>query len=360
MKTKYPFDADYAVPPGDSLREVLDERAMSQVDFARRTGLTEKTISQIIHGAAPISYETAERFDLALGIPANFWNSREAQYRAALLRAGEAKRVAEEKAWLGGIPVKELTRRGQLPRCESVSATAREALRFFQVSSIDAWSAVWKEPQVQFRGGKTARSRPPGYVAAWLRMGEIEAAKIPCEPFHGGRFKRALHEIRGMLTLPVAEWMPRLTSLCAAAGVAVVWIREIPGAGVSGITKWISKDKALILLSLNSASLDQAWFSFFHEACHVLRHGKKCVFYEFGGQRHEEMELEADQFAANILIPPAEAAKLPFLKSKAAIRDFAASIGAPRATVVGRMQHDRLLQPTACNDLKEKFQWKGD
>jgi plasmid maintenance system antidote protein VapI/Zn-dependent peptidase ImmA (M78 family) len=360
MATKHVFEPDYAIPPGDTLREALDEREISQVELALRTGLTEKTISQIINGIAPISYETAERFELAMGVPASFWNSREAMYRAGRLRAEENKRLESEKSWLREIPVQELIARGYLQRCDSASATVRAALRFFQVSSVDAWKAVWAQPQVLFRGGKSAQSAHPGFVAAWLRIGEIEASRIECASFEVSRFRNALKEIRGMLTAQVTEWLPRLTSVCAAAGVAVVWIREIPGAGVCGITKWLSKDKALILLSLKYKSQDQVWFSFFHEACHVLKHAKKRVFYEFGTADQDAMELEANEFAANILIPPTEATRLPLLKDKAAITAFAARIGVPRATVIGRLQRDGILPKSVGNDLKERFAWPDD
>ena len=48
--------------------------------------MAEKTVSQIINGVAPITYDTAEKFELALGVPADFWNRREMNYREALAR----------------------------------------------------------------------------------------------------------------------------------------------------------------------------------------------------------------------------------------------------------------------------------
>ena len=77
MSAKYPYTPDYAVPPGTTLKETLDEKGISQAQLAVRTGLAEKTISQIVNGIAPISYETAGKLELVLGIPARFWNARE-------------------------------------------------------------------------------------------------------------------------------------------------------------------------------------------------------------------------------------------------------------------------------------------
>jgi plasmid maintenance system antidote protein VapI/Zn-dependent peptidase ImmA (M78 family) len=358
MTTKHFFDPDYAVHPGATLKEALDERDLSQSEFSTRTGLTEKTISQIINGVAPISYETAEKFELTLGIPASFWNNRESNYRAALLRIEELARLESEKEWLEEIPVNELIGRGYIQACDGSSTLIREVLRFFQVSSVEAWKAVWEQPQVQFHSGKKAHDAHPGYVAAWLRMGEIEATKVECAPYDEHTFKRALAEIRKMTMLPAKEWKPKLESLCAAAGVAVIWIPELPKAGVSGITRWLSKDRALILLSLKYKRNDQVWFSFFHEACHVLKHGKKIIFYERGKLDDDELEKEANDFAANILIPREHSSKLPFLKgSRADIRTFAAAIGIAPGIVVGRMQHEKIIPPSYCNDLKVVFKW---
>jgi plasmid maintenance system antidote protein VapI len=44
-------------------------------------GMSQKTISQIVNGVAPISYRTAYKLEMVLGIPARFWNAREARYR---------------------------------------------------------------------------------------------------------------------------------------------------------------------------------------------------------------------------------------------------------------------------------------
>src|SRR5580692_1207346 len=105
MVTKNGFAPDYAVPPGETLRESLEMKGLSQIDLAVRTGLTEKTISQIINGVAPISYETAEKLEMVLGSPARFWNARESQYREALMRQQESERLASEVEWLKLIPV---------------------------------------------------------------------------------------------------------------------------------------------------------------------------------------------------------------------------------------------------------------
>ncbi len=144
---------------------------------------------------------------------------------------------------------------------------------------------------------------------------------------------------------------------CAAAGVAVVFVPEIAGAGVSGATRWLTKDKALIQLSLLYKNDAAFWFTFFHEAAHVLLHGKKEVFLEDGQRDANEKEQEADRFAHEFLIPRHRTVELSALRSRSAIRAFADSVGISPGLVVARLQHDKLVYPSAYNDLKRKLDW---
>lgn len=356
MPTKYAFAPDYAVAPGETLRELLEAKGISQADLACRTGLTEKTISQIINSAGPISYETADKLELALGAPARFWNNRELAYREAIVRQEQTIVLESATAWLKGIPVKVLIQRELVNAKAAGADLVREALKFFGVSSVDAWHTSWGEPCVQFRGG-VAQQRKPGFVAAWLRMGEIQAESVEVRPYDAAAFKRALSEVRKLTTSSPATWSTEIGKFCAQAGVAAVFTKEIEGAGVSGAARWITKDKALIQLSLRYKTDDQLWFTFFHEAAHILLHGKKQVFVEFGPRDDTKEEHEANAFARDWLIPPSHAVRLGTLRSRQQICAFATAIGVSPGVVVGRLQHDKLAYQSAFNDLKIKLKW---
>src|SRR4030042_6152941 len=105
--SKYRFDPDYAVAPGATLKEAIDAQGISQTQLAQRPGLAEKTISQIINGIAPISYDTAGKLELVTGVPATFWNRRELGYRETLAQRKELAALAERKAWVKESPLGE-------------------------------------------------------------------------------------------------------------------------------------------------------------------------------------------------------------------------------------------------------------
>lgn len=50
-----------AVPPGATIKEQLDDRGMSQKEFAARMGMSEKHISHLINGSVQLTPETAYR-----------------------------------------------------------------------------------------------------------------------------------------------------------------------------------------------------------------------------------------------------------------------------------------------------------
>jgi Zn-dependent peptidase ImmA (M78 family) len=134
-------------------------------------------------------------------------------------------------------------------------------------------------------------------------------------------------------------------------------VPEIPKIRASGATWWINANKAVIQLSLRYKTDDQLWFSFFHEAGHILLHGKKEIFIEDDGDNVKEDA--ADKFASDFLIPVKEYDR--FIRSgkygKAAIKQFAGELGIAPGIVVGRLQHDGRLSHSCCNDLKKKCEW---
>ncbi len=215
----------------------------------------------------------------------------------------------------------------------------------------------WLGPQVSFRKSHVFQSQPDA-LASWLRRGELEAQKIVCKPFNENQFRNALSQIRALTTQPPEMFQPETVRLCAESGVAVTFVPELPQIRVNGATWWLNPQKAVIQLSLRYKSDDQLWFSFFHEASHILLHGKKEVFIEGDGKNSKEDE--ADKFASDFLIPPKQYRE--FIQSgrcsRAVIQRFATDIGIAPGIVVGRLQHDHKISYSFCNALRKRFAWR--
>lgn len=358
------YTPDYTVTPGEVLEYELGLRNMSKSELAKRTGLTEKHLNTIIKGKGTVSItpETALKLERALGMPVEYWLNLEANYQETRARLAEEAQLEKDLDWLKRIPVAAMTKKGWLEKHKDKRQQLDALLRFFGIASVDQWDDLWPNVAVAYRQHDKQEIFPEA-VSAWLRKGEIEAAKIRCAPFSKTGFRAALDQVRSLTEEPEPPvFVPRLMQLCAEAGVAVVLVPALPKTGVSGATRWLNPDKAIIQLSLRYKTNDHLWFTFFHEAGHILFHGKKELFIEGRNGMDQEKEEQANTFAAHELIP-----KKAFTEfscrgqfSKAAIVQFAQEVGIAPGIVVGRLQHLKLLPMSHCNDLKVRYQWVDD
>ncbi len=358
MSKKTSYIPDYLVLPGEVLEDYLESYGMTQAELADRTGMAKKTINEIIKGKAAITPDTAFKFERVFNRPASFWSSLERQFQEDQVRLAEKAKLSVHLEWLKRIPVRAMSSYGWISRFLDPIDQLEEMLRFFGIASPDQWRTVWEEYQVVYRQTQRFETCAES-VSAWLRQGEIEAQKISCGPFDKKGFQDALDEIRFLTQEEDPKvFCPKLVAMCARVGVAVIFVRELPKTGVSGATRWIG-DKALIQLSLRYKSNDQLWFTFFHEAGHIVKHGKKEIFIEGNGLDGEK-EAEANKFSSERLINPQDLRR--FLacwdgRSLSAIVQFASEISIAPGIVVGRLQHDGLLRIPHGNKLKVYYEW---
>jgi len=230
-----------------------------------------------------------------------------------------------------------MTKLGWIAKHKDKTRQLEEVLRFFGVASPKQWQEVWHNYQVAYRQTQCLKTSAES-VSAWLRRGEIEALEIKCAPFNRKRFLKILDDVRDLTRKSPNIFVPELVNLAASAGVAVVFVHELPKTGVFGATRWL-KGKAVLQLSLRYKSNDHLWFTFFHEA----------------GQ-----EEEANAFARDKLIPPV--AYRRFLstwdgRSLEPIRRFAEEINVAPGIIVGRLQFEERLPRSHGNKLKVFYRW---
>lgn len=358
VKVKNEFQPDYAVPPGEILEYELEIREMSQKELSDRTGITQKHLISIFKGDSAITPQTAIKLERVLGMPVDYWLNLESQYREILARKSEQEQLIRDLEWLKRVPVNEMAKRGWIEKPNDKMALLDCVLKFFGIASVAQWDDVWPNLAVAYRQHQKHEVFPEA-VSAWLRKGELEGHKIQCGKFNKSAFKELLWDLRALTTQTPEEFVPELQKKCADVGVAVVFVPALPKTSVSGATRWLTKDKALIQLSLRYKSNDHLWFTFFHEAGHILLHGKKEMFLEGTNGLDSKKEGEADKFAEELLIPRAEFKA--FVRAQNFYADdicgFADAIGIAPGIVVGQLQHKKLLSQSFCNELKQRYEW---
>lgn len=363
-----PFAPDWVLPPGESILDIAEERGWTQAELAQRLGYSEKHISQLINGKVPLTVDAAQRLERVLGSTIDFWLALEANYQKHKARLEAAKRHTGWVPWLDELPLKELMACEAIPKQRLDSKhkpdVVESCLRFFGVATPDEWRAHYGGMQMAFRRSRAEQS-DVGAISAWLRLGEQQAEKLDGPKYDKTRFEKALFSIRGLTNEPPEAFEPQMCELLHEAGVLLVLVPAIPRAHVSGVARWLSPTRPLIQLSLYGKTNDKFWFSFFHEAAHILLHAnnkeeKRSIFLDDPNAAHTDdpREQEANQWASDWLIPSQHVNALAGLRSKAAVDTFAHQLGIHPGIVVGRLQHDGLIEPSWMNDLKQSFCFK--
>ena len=234
-----------------------------------------------------------------------------------------------------------------------------ELLSFFGVASVDAWKTGYGESSVAWRHSPSFESDTFA-LAAWRRLGELDAGGQTCADYRASAFKQALRRIRRLTRATSSKAVDDARRLCNETGVALALVKPLPKTRVSGAAWWLSARRPVIALSARHRTDDHLWFSLFHEAAHILLHGKKNVFVDGMNDAADGIETEANDWAADFLVP--RAAWRRFVDGgayrAAEVRRFADEQGIAPGIVVGRLQHAGLVPwNSLLNRLKVRLAW---
>jgi HTH-type transcriptional regulator/antitoxin HigA len=345
----------YAIHPGEILADILEEHNLSQKDLAIRTDVTPKHINEIIKLKSSISPDFGQRLDFVFNTSPGYWNNLQNNYESINARLAIDKQYELEKSLLSTFTCyKDLAKHSYVKPTADRKTKYIELLNFFGVSSLRLISSTYA---AQYR--KSNDKPNDACIAAWLRIGETHFKfSRPLVTYDEKKFKNNIKLIRELTTKPIANASKRLEELCAEAGVSIVFTPYLSNTYTNGVTRWPSKDNPLIQLSIRNRMSDIFWFSFFHEAAHILLHSKKNTYVEWDGEHSSNPEeIEANSFAANILIPQkdydkfTEANEFGNLK----IRLFAQSIGVGKDIIAGRLAKDNYITWNQASLLRDKL-----
>ncbi len=347
MTTVNEFYTDIAFHPGETLVEKLDELKMGPKEFAVRTGKPEKTIIAILKGDSSITPEMAVLFESVLKIPANFWIKRQFSFDEFKAREKRVIAIEEAKDWAKCFPIADMVRCGWIGLQTKAEQKVATLFNFFGVSSPDAWKDYFFNQQlkVAFRIS-LAHTKEPYAISAWIRQGEIQASELKCGDYSETQFKKALKEIKTIMATQPDDYFVQLQKLCLACGVKVVYTPCIKKAPLSGATRWID-DNPLIQLTGRYKQNDRFWFTFFHEAGHIILHGKKDIFLEDIEYSEADLQKEkqANDYAVTWTFSNEEEQEVlkatPLTIEK--IESFAKKFNTHPALIIGRFHKKELL-----------------
>lgn len=358
MMTSANYSPNWVSPPGKTIRDILANNAISTDSFAQFLNQDLISINELLIGKKPITNEIAEKLTLIIGSSKEFWLNRQLQYDEAIRHLNNASTNQLLLSWSKSLPIAEMIKHKWIDKLQSNIERAYACLEFFDVETTEEWNSKHQLLLAQSAFRKSSKFNQDFFATAtWLRKGELISNSIQAKPWSESLFREKLSEIRTLTREESPEiFLPQLIQICAECGVALSIVKPITGCRASGATRFISPSKAMMILSFRYLTDDQFWFTFFHEAGHLLLHKDKLIV---EGYEDEELELEANEFAENILIPKENYSE--FLKlgdnHKDIIR-FARKIGISRGVIVGQLQKRELISFQKFNNLKFRFNWE--
>ena len=347
--------------PGETLAEKLEEMGMGPKEFAIRTGKPEKTITAVLKGGSSITPDMAVQFENVTKIPANFWMTHQKSYDEYVARERQKVGIEAAVEWTRSFPVAAMVNFGWIPKHTTVQKKTVELLAFFGFANHKAWEEYYFNQQlkVAFRISLASTSQPYA-ISAWLRMGELQAAQQQAKPYSDKAFKAVLSEIKSVMANHPSDFFHQLQALCAEAGVKVVHTPCLPQAPLNGSTRWLN-ETPLIQLTGRQKQNDIFWFTFFHEAGHILKHGKKGIFLEDVEYSDKDLkkEKEANEFATEWTLSVEQEKEIiqaaPL--DEEMIYGFAKKFNTHPAIIIGKLHHRNLIHYSEGRQFIEKVEF---
>lgn len=355
-----------AFHPGYYVKEYIDEQGITQEELAKRLQTTPKYVSDLVNGRANLSEEMVLRLSIVFGTSTKMWLNLNQRYIEKKLEIEKRKRIDEECELVRKIDYKFWVDLGLVKKTRIATEKVEELQRYFKVASLSVLNQ--RDFLVQYRTSVSEVTDINVINAnAWVQTAINIGTQMEVTAFNKKKLTEAIPAIRNMTIQNPETFYPELKERLASCGVALVLLPNLKNCGVNGAVKWLGKEKVVLALNDRRKYADTFWFALFHELGHVLQQRIKVLLVSEKNKDGleideliQKLEIEADLFSRNTLIPEREyksfVEKNPTGFTVDAIRLFAESINILPGIVVGRLQQDHYLEyQTALNSLKIKY-----
>jgi len=327
-------------PPGDFLREELEERGWSQQELADILDRPARLISELISGKRAITPETARGLADAFGTSAEYWMGLESQYQLSRVRTPNDN-VARKAKLYSRFPVREMIRRGWVRFSENLDVLEQQFYEFFCINSIE------DELGITHYAKKTdTHSEATPLQIAWLYRVRALAAQQRISKYSREKLLLAVEKLKAMILAP--EEVRHVSRTLSEAGVRLVFVEALPGSKLDGACLWLDEDKPVIGMTLRFDRIDNFWFVLRHEIEHVLqedgKNGEPVIDIEVGEEPEDisQSEMNANIAGANFCVPADQLenfiARVSPYFSEQKVLLFAQRINVHPGLVVGQLQ----------------------
>ncbi len=357
------FEPNWASAPGATIIRLMDTKEIAFDEMASGLGISENQLQALIDGRARIDGKLASALSDNLGSTPRFWLARDKTYVNELSRL--APNSGDASQWIKSLPIRSMRKYGWVDanRCEDT--IKKSVLRFFGCDDLQSWNAKYSSGvgAVAFRTSFAFEANEMATLV-WLRAGERQAEHMQLSDYDRQGFMDVLPRLRRLSAFKHPKtFLPRLVESCRAVGVAVTTARAPEGCRASGASWVLTSQHPIIHLSFRHLSEDHFWFTFFHEAAHVVLHGEDHIDVEGSNpsmNTSQAKEDEADEFAQNILVSSEVLDDLRRNPAPKRILAAARNSGVTPGIIVGQLEKAKVLAPGRLSRMKHRYRWADD
>jgi HTH-type transcriptional regulator/antitoxin HigA len=330
-----------AFPPGEYLRDELDERGWTVTEFAEIIGRPVQAVSEILNGKKEITTETACALSDALGTTPELWLHLQASYRLFEQRtkstADDTPSPVARRARLRGLlPLSKARARGWIPDTEDLDVLEQAVEQFLEIETLD------DQPSFALAARRANSTEPITLEqVAWLAHVRAVGAKQNLAEFDREQLARLALKVPRETEKGPSE-LRRLPPLFAAAGVALVFAEGLQGGKLDGAVTFLPDRRPVIGLTTRGDRFDSVLFTLLHECAHLtLGHitpdGPTIVDDDLTSAQVDPNEIAANEQASSWLFPEGYESGSASVQ---AILDAAARHKVHPSIVIGRIQRD--------------------
>jgi len=331
-------------PPGDFIREELEERGWTQSDLAKIMERPLPAINMIIAGKKSVTPETAIGLAGAFGTSPAFWLNLETAYQLSKVSVLNQETVRERARLFESAPVKDMEKRCWIKASNKVDDLRNRLAEFFSLNEVSRL-------RVAAKSSIQSSELTPEQTAWCVRALQL-AKSVPAKPFTGKSLEDGISKLRALADFP--ENVTHVPKVLSEAGVRFVVVEHLPKSKIDGAALWLGDgwDKPVIALSLRYDRIDSFWHTLFHECSHIKHKDSYVVDVDIVGADRclsdaelSDVELRANQEAAEMLISKEKLQSFiqrtrPFYYS-AKIIQFANLIKIHPGIIAGQLQHKK-------------------
>ena len=327
--------------PGVYIKDALDALNMSSKEFSIRTGISERTLSDLINEKGNITFDIATKLSEFFGNSINGWTNLQNAYDEYMLESQQRKETEEDYQLLK--PFKKYLVDNQFidetDDSETIVSKTRNIISVNRLSALNT-----KQSLVSFKEQNTQMDEE-NYFAQnfWLAYALTKARTIEVEPYNKRNVVEMMDTLKELINEEPSVFYPEIVERLRKCGISYVLVPYLNKSYIYGATKWFSNENVMLAMSNRTGRADMFWFTLFHELSHVLKEHKRYCLFQMDNMDDEE----ADDLASRILIPEnkwnkfiSETKYLNNIK----IRSFAESINVPPFMVVGRLAREKRIK----------------